>query len=123
MTAPTIESQIASDIADLSASGFGGMVAITATNGSTITSLRGWWNETDAAEELEARGSRRVRRATAWVRIADLATIGVDTTFVQDSEPAAVFEMDVSPRRDPIAGLWVVNLVERTPLTVRVGRV
>jgi hypothetical protein len=123
MTTPTLEDQIASDIANLSTSGFGGMVAITVTDGATISNLRGWWNETDATEELEARGSRRVRRATAWLRLTDLAAIGVDTTFALASEPTAIFERDVHPRRDPIGGLWVVTLVERTPLTVRVGRV
>jgi hypothetical protein len=122
MTAPTIESQIANDIANLSASGFGGMVAITVTDGATITNLRGWWKEQDPTVEMEARGSRRVRRATAWLRLTDLAAIGVATTFAQASEPTAIFERDTHSR-DPIAGLWVVNVVERTPLTVRVGRV
>lgn len=117
----TIEEQIAADIANLSASGFGGMVSITVTDGATVSNLKGWWKEDDPTEDQDERGRRRVRRATAWLRLADLAAIGVDTTFALASEPAAIFERDVC-RRDPIAGLWVANLVERTPLNVRVGR-
>lgn len=117
----SLAEQIASDIANLSASGFGGMVPITVVDGSTTTHLSGWWNEQDATEDLEPRGSRRVRRVTAWLRVTDLPSIGVSTTFALDSEPAAIFERDTLPKRDPIAGLWVVNLVERTPLSVRVG--
>lgn len=117
----TIDEQIAGDIARLSTSGFGGMVPITVTDGATITHLKCWWSEQDPTEDQDDRGRRRVRRVTAWPRLTDLSAIGVTTTFVLDSEPAAIFERDVC-RRDPIAGLWVANLIERTPLTVRVGR-
>jgi hypothetical protein len=118
----TLDEQIAGDIARLSTSGFGGMVAITVTDGATVTPLKGWWNEQDPTEDQDDRGRRRVRRVTAWLRLSDLAAIGVSTTFVLDSEPTAIFERDVC-RRDPIAKLWVINLVERTPLSVRVGHV
>lgn len=118
----TLDEQIAGDIARLSTSGFGGMVSITVTDGGSSTTLRGWWNEQDPTEDQDDKGRRRVRRATAWLRLTDLAAIGVGTTFALVSEPTAIFVRDVC-RRDPIAGLWVANLVERTPLNVRVGRV
>jgi hypothetical protein len=117
----TLEEQIAGDIARLSTSGFGGMVPITVTDGATVTNLKGWWKEDDPTEDQDDRGRRRTRRATAWPRLVDLAAVGVDTTFVLDSEPTAIFKRDVF-RRDPIAGLWVINLVEYIPLSVKVGR-
>jgi hypothetical protein len=117
----TLDQQIASDIANLTASGFGGTLPVTVTDGATVTHLSCWWREDDPTEDQDDRGRRRVRRATAWPRLTDLAAIGVDTTFVLDSDPTAVFKRDVY-RRDPIAGLWIVNLVERTPIAVKVGR-
>jgi hypothetical protein len=117
----TLDEQIASDIARLSTSGFGGMLPITVTDGATVTNLRGWWKEDDPTEDGDERGRRRTRRATAWLRLVDLAAVGVDITVVLDSEPTAIFKRDVH-RLDPIAGLWVVNLTEYIPLTVRVGR-
>lgn len=118
----TLAEQIAADITSLRSSGFGGTVPITVTDGAAVTHLSGWWREQDPTEDQDDRGRRRQRRATAWLRLIDLSTIGVATTFVLDSEPSAIFERDVC-RRNPIAGLWVVNLIEHTPLTVRVGRV
>lgn len=122
----SLATQLAADLAALQASDFGGMVSIQITDGTTTTTVTGWWREADPDEEQQEKGLVQVRRATAWVRVADLPTAPARTaSWALGSEPTVLYNHN-EPLRNDGHGLWQAILahktvIEHTPLRRRRG--
>lgn len=117
----TLDAQITGDLTRLQGSAFGGMVGIVVNDGSTSTTVQGWWREIDAGEEIQERGIVQVRRAMAWVRTADLADPGRYAKWALESDAATVFDRNEPPRDDGY-GLWVMNLARKATVELSLAR-
>jgi hypothetical protein len=115
--------QFTSDLSAIIADTEGVAESITIVDGTT-TAVRGFWREQDPTE-AEDRSRNRIRRAEAWIAVANYATPTRTATFALTRDTATTWVVD-EIQRDTAGGLWHLILhrserIETAPRTYRRG--